>query len=54
MCFKVTHKQLNPFCNDFFLPFRDAVYKVSTSPEELVEQEEEVDGEESEEEIADA
>ena len=20
MCFKVTHKQLNPFCNDFFLP----------------------------------
>jgi RecA/RadA recombinase len=30
--------------NDFFLPFRDAVYKVSASPEELVEQEEEVDG----------
>ena|SRR3990167_206470 len=29
---------------DFFLPFRDAVYKVSASPEELVEQEEEVDG----------
>jgi len=30
--------------NDFFLPFRDAVYKVSATPEELVEQEEEVDG----------
>lgn len=38
-------KQAHEGNNDFFLPFRDAVYKVSASPETLVEQEEEFHGE---------
>lgn len=41
--------------NDFFLPFRDAVYSINANPEILVEESEEVDGDtETEDTITDA